>query len=339
MSSIMKHLVVDYFFDLCSEQDKQQAEKAIKGDCECSRLYNGLKFTVGQMDHLPQVKCPDVVVARMFEKINDKTNSQKYLESLLRSEFEPKKKYNFAVISRFSRIAAVVAIVVGVGATYMPVTKQMRVISLKNLCQQNLKNIGFGIANYSGDNAGMVPSVSFAGGNPWWKVGSQKEADHSNTRNQWLLVRNGYVDVNDFTCPSRPILSDGRLKMIDVCDYQKDFPSKDFVNYSFKLVNGHPVRLADMKRQVIAADSNPLFEESTMDKYTFFKSFKLDDQLRNARSINHYGNGQNVLFVDNSVDFNRDRMYAGDDIYTVKGTESYTGYESPSDEKDVFLAP
>jgi len=76
-----------------------------------------------------------------------------------------------------------------------------------------------------------------------------------------------------------------------------------------------------------------------MDKYTFFKSFRLDDQLRNARSINHYGSGQNVLFVDNSVEFNRDRMHSGDDIYTVRGTESYTGYESPSDEKDTFLAP
>lgn len=339
MSNNMKNLVVDYFFDLCDEQDVEQVEKAIKGDFECSRLYNGLKKTIGQLDSLPEVRCPDILVARMFERLNEKTKSQIDLESLIKNEFEPKKRYNFAVISRFSRIAAIIAIVVGVGATYMPVTRQMRVMSLRNLCQRNLSNIGFGMANYAGDNAGMLPSVASAGNGPWWKVGSQKEADHSNTRNQWLLVRNGYADVNDFVCPARPVIADGRLKMINVCDYQKDFPSKDFVNYSFKLVNGHPVRIANMRGEVLAADSNPLFEESTMDKYSFFKSFKLDDQLRNARSINHYGSGQNVLFVDNSVKFNRDRMQAGDDIYTVKGEESYTGYESPSDDKDVFLAP
>ncbi len=335
----MKHLVIDYFFGLCGEEEKQQVKKAINGDSECSRLYKGLKITVGQLDAMSNIKCPDVVVARMFEKINDKHRTQKDLESLLKSEFGTKKRYNFAVISRFSRIAAVIAIVIGIGATYMPVTRQMRIVSLKNLCQRNLSNIGFGMSNYAGDNAGMLPSVGIAGGSPWWKVGSQKEADHSNTRNQWLLVRNGYADVNDFICPSRPIISDGRLKMINVCDYQKDFPSKDFVNYSFRLVNGNPVQLAGMNRQIIAADSNPLFEESTMDKYTFFKTFKLDDQLRNARSINHYGNGQNVLFTDSSVKFTPDRMMSGDDIYTIRGAESYSGIESPSDDDDVFLAP
>jgi len=335
----MKNLVIDYFFDLCNEQDKKEVEKAIKGDFECSRLYNGLKNTIGQMDDLPDVKCPDVVLARMFARISEKTKSQMDLESLIKNEFGHKKKYNFAIISRFSRIAAVLAIVVGIGATYMPVTRQMRLMSLKSLCEKNLSNIGFGMSNYAADNAGMLPSVASAGGSPWWKVGSQKEADHSNTRNQWLLVRNGYADVNDFICPARPVISDGRLKMIDVCDYQKDFPSKDFVNYSFKLMNGRPVRLVDMKHGILAADSNPLFEESTMDKYSFFKSFKLDDQLRNARSINHYGSGQNVLFVYNSVKFNRDRMQAGDDIYTVRGADSYSGYESPSDDTDVFLAP
>lgn len=335
----MKQLVVDYFFDLCDSSDVKQVEEAIKGDFECSRLYNGLKNTVGQMDSLADIRCPDAVVSRMFARINEKTKSQLDLENLLKSEFEPKKRYNFAVISRFSRIAAVVAIVIGIGATYVPLTRQMRIMSLKTLCQKNLTNIGFGMANYAGDNAGMLPSVGFAGNSPWWKVGSQKDADHSNTRNQWLLVRNGYADVNDFICPSRPVISDGQLKRVDVCNYQKDFPSKDFVNYSFKLVNGHPVTLASMRNQAVAADSNPLFEESTMDKYTFFKSFKLDDQLRNARSINHFGRGQNVLFVDNSVQFNKDRMLHGDDIYTVKGADRYTGNESPSDDKDVFLAP
>lgn len=339
MSNVTKNLVVDYYFGLSEPENTQQIEKTIKEEQEYSRFYISLERTVGSLSMLAEEKCPDCVVDGLFKRISEKTRSQINLESLLKNEVEYKKRRNFALLTRFSRVAAIIAIVIGVGATYMPAAKHMRLVSLRNLCQNNLSNIGVAMANYAGDNAGMLPSVGVAAGSPWWKVGSQKETDHSNTRNQWLLVRNGYCDVNDFICPARPVISDGRLKMTDFCSYQKDFPSKDFVNYSFRLANGTPAKIIHIKAQPVAADSNPLFEEMSMDKYTFFKTFKLNDQLRNAKSINHYGSGQNVLFADNSIGFHKDRMQNDDDIYTIHGTESYNGTESPIDSKDVFLAP
>jgi hypothetical protein len=212
-------------------------------------------------------------------------------------------------------------------------------MALNKACQRNMANIGMSISNYAADNAGMLPSVGSQANAGWWKVGSQNDQDHSNTRNLWLLVRNGYSDVNDFACPARPVIADKRLKTVNVCDYQRDFPSKDFVNYSFRITDGRPVRISSMGNQAIAADSNPLFEENCMDKYTFFKSFTLNDQLRNASSINHSGRGQNVMFIDNSVNFSRGRSFGGDDIYTVRGAQSYSGSERPSDDRDIFLAP
>ena len=338
LSNEMKHLIVDFFFGLCDKADALKAEKAVSEDNECSRLYEGLETTVGRLKSLPKTKCPDEVVTRMFEKIRAKTESQKNLETLLRSEFNYKSRRNFAFIGKISKIAAMIAVIVAIGATYAPVTKRMRFMAMNNLCQRNLANIGTAISTYAADNAGMLPSVS-GNGSSWWKVGSQKETDHSNTRNLWLLVRNGYSDVNDFACPARPIISDARLKVVNVCDYNKDFPSKDFVNYSFRIFDNKPVSVANMKRTVIAADSNPLFEENSTDKYSFFKSFHLNDKLLKASSINHSGKGQNIMFVDNSVSFTNSRTFSDDDIYTVQNTSLYSGTERPINDSDVFLAP
>ena len=314
-------------------------KKAINEDQDCSRLYNGLKKTVGMLNSMPEEKCPDDLVARMFERFEEKSSSQRNLESLLKNEYESKSRRNYVFIGKISKLAAVIAIVIGITATYVPVTKKMRFMALNKVCQQNLASIGASISNYAADNAGMLPSVAADNSSSWWKVGSQNESDHSNTRNLWLLVREGYSDVNDFACPARPMITDKRLKTVNVCDFKRDFPSKDFVNYSFRIIDGNPVRVNSMGRSVLAADSNPLFEENCMDKYTFFKGFELNDQLRSASSINHLGRGQNVIFADNSVSFNRGRNHEGDDIYTVRGTNSYKGSERPSDEDDVFLAP
>lgn len=339
MSNEIKHLIVDYFFNLCEEDASKEVKKAINEDSECSRLYNGLNNTVGMLKTMPQEKCPDEVLARMLDKVREKTTSQKNLEGLLKSEFESKSRRNYAFLGKLSRIAAVLAIVVGIAATYMPVVKKMRFMALNNVCQGNLANIGSAISTYATDNAGMLPSVATSNSSSWWKVGSQQDTDHSNTRNVWLLVRDGYSDVNDFACPARPIISDKRLKTVNVCDYKRDFPSKDFVNYSFRIIDGTPTRIDNMGKIILAADSNPLFEENCMDKYTFFKSFELNDQMRSASSINHSGGGQNLMFTDNSVSFSRDRSHGGDDIYTVKDTHSYNGSERPTEESDVFLAP
>lgn len=338
LSNEMKHLIVDFFFGLCDKQEVSKAEQAVNEDSECSRLYKGLEMTIGRLGTLPKSKCPDEVVTRMFEKIREKTESQKNLETLLRSEFNYKSRRNFAFVGKITKIAAIIAVVVAIGATYAPVTKRMRFMAMNNLCQRNLANIGTAISTYAADNAGMLPNVS-GNGSSWWKVGSQKETDHSNTRNLWLLVRNGYSDLNDFACPARPIISDARLRVVNVCDYKKDFPSKDFVNYSFRIFDDMPVKVDNMKRTIIAADSNPLFEENSMDKYSFFKSFHLNDKLLNASSINHSGKGQNIMFVDNSVRFSSSRTYSNDDIYTVQNTSMYSGIERPIDDSDVFLAP
>jgi hypothetical protein len=46
-----------------------------------------------------------------------------------------------------------------------------------------------------------------------------------------------------------------------------------------------------------------------------------------------------VLFCDGGVEFIETRQYQGDDIYTVRGVEEYTGREVPADENDTFLVP
>ena len=97
-------------------------------------------------------------------------------------------------------------------------------------------------------------------------------------------------------------------------------------------------------QKVVMADCNPLFEESTGD---FSKPFELriDKKSSKLNSSNHsfFGcrRGQNVLFDDGHVKFLRTRHVdlSGDDIFTLRNTASYHGFEVPFDETDIFLAP
>jgi prepilin-type processing-associated H-X9-DG protein len=65
----------------------------------------------------------------------------------------------------------------------------------------------------------------------------------------------------------------------------------------------------------------------------------LTDQLKKMCSPNHGARGQNVLYCDGSVEYVKQRIVNGDDIFTIRGVEAYTGTEMPLDENDIFLVP
>jgi hypothetical protein len=57
-------------------------------------------------------------------------------------------------------------------------------------------------------------------------------------------------------------------------------------------------------------------------------------------SINHRGQGQNVMSSDGMAKFFTERLFdQNDDIFTVKELDTYRGTETPTSETDVFLVP
>jgi prepilin-type processing-associated H-X9-DG protein len=199
-------------------------------------------------------------------------------------------------------------------------------------CGAQMAGLFSGLSNYKNDNNGQMPTLASAPGSPWWKVGDQGSENVSNTRRMWILVRKGYLQPDDFVCPSyKPFNSKYNPK-----EYN-DFPKRTFVTYSFRI--GCPAGLEKMGRQVIIADLSPIFANVSAAEKEL--NVNLSDVLLKQNSPNHGGRGQNVLFCDGSVVFVKTRTVdvSLDDIYTIQNTQNYQGVEVPTSEADAFLAP
>jgi prepilin-type processing-associated H-X9-DG protein len=92
--------------------------------------------------------------------------------------------------------------------------------------------------------------------------------------------------------------------------------------------------------EVLMADLNALFERLPRD-YSNPLKLRVDKELSTRNSINHRRRGQNVLFGDGSVKFQKVRFIGieKDDIYTLQGVRFYQGNEVPSRDADIFCAP
>jgi hypothetical protein len=229
--------------------------------------------------------------------------------------------------------AAVIFLALGL---YWPL-KYMR---QRSVCQAQLYRIGQGLISYQNDNNGQLPLVASAAGEPWWKVGYQPQSQKnlSNTRHLWLLVKGEYVNARDFVCPGKkctsPIIP-GKVSLTALYD----FPSRNCISYSFRIRCNKSTEAQQGARQVLIADMNPLFEQLPTD----FEHLRLevDNMLSSLNSNNHSRCGQNVLFNDGSVSFEKKRLAGtdGDDIFTLRDIACYSGTERPASESDDFVAP
>ena len=197
---------------------------------------------------------------------------------------------------------------------------------------------------YGNDHAGALPAVAMRAGSPWWKVGSSGKENQSNTRHVWLLVKNDYVDAENFICPGN---KNARVTELSSEAIQKlnDFPTRQNISYSYTFMCNKMAKRPRTAKTVLMADLNPVFEKvfdrdtGVQQKRDEFTTLWISEQLRKVTSMNHKDRGQNVLLGDSSVKFTKSRMMSDDDIYTVRGINVYTGREVPCDEKDTFLAP
>jgi hypothetical protein len=93
------------------------------------------------------------------------------------------------------------------------------------------------------------------------------------------------------------------------------------------------------------SDVNPIFESCVKlvpkdMSGAEFTPVKLNEQLLKASSSSHSGKGQNIMFSDGTVKFTSQRVIDGnDDIFTLRGRDTYQGTETPAGDKDVFLVP
>lgn len=349
LSKEEKEVILDFYFRCGQEERINRGRDLIAGNPEAAQLYAKLEDGLRQLDSVKYEPCPENLVELTVAKLKLAASSeQARLESLLAAE-QRKTAHMESPVATTSRsfwrnvveVAAIAAVVLVVAGVSLPSLSRMR---QKAVCKAHLMRIGQAIARYANDHDGALPSVVMAAGSPWWNVGDQGEKNQSNTRHMWRLVKNEYLDGKDFICPGRKDAKAVSYTRAQLVNYN-DFPSRQHINYSFTFISGKSGQSQKGRKSILLGDLNPVFEQvfdkggkrvCTPDKPT---RILIEVQLSRIMSANHAGRGQNLLFGDGSSDFKKTRNIFGDDIYTIRDAQYYSGCEVPCDEDDIFLAP
>jgi hypothetical protein len=339
-----KELIFNYCMGLTSEKEAAEAKSLILSNKEASEIHANLKSALAPLDSIQPEPCPDDLALRTVWRLKNAANaSQNRLNELLASEQSREIPYKTLNWTQWGKRLAVAAVFTVVGsillASFTALTQYARQNSITKQCQIQQGSIFQGLSNYMADFDGRPPTVAAAEGAPWWKVGYQGSENQSNTRNVYLLVKNGYVKPNVFVCPG---IKNNEVITIssDKIQTYKDFPNRNCVSFSFQITYKGTENNKLQCRKVIMSDRNPLFE-SLPEDYNSPMRLRLNRDLLNINSKNHKRRGQNVLFGDGRVEFLRTRHVgiSEDDIFTLQDTDIYQGSEVPSRETDFFVVP
>jgi len=343
LSSKQKQLLFDFCLGITSEQETAEASVLISSNKEATELHSKLTAALSPLDSLEPEPCPEDLAQRTILRLNNAARaSQLQLEHLLAHEqakdFSRRGRLWRDLSSRLATAAAFMIVGTIVLTAWNVTTNYARQKSWQVRCQAQLAQIFQGISNYSSDYNGQLPAVARAAGAPWWKVGDQGQANHSNTRHSWLLVKGGYVEPGCFVCPGK---SHTKMKELSSSKIQSlnDFPERKYITYSLRIMCNRSPGYAKGPRALMA-DLNPLFEKLPKN-YSGELRLRLNKKLHRRNSINHSRRGQNVLFCNGSVKFVKTRRVgiSEDDIFTLRDREVYRGVETPTCEADTFLAP
>jgi prepilin-type processing-associated H-X9-DG protein len=231
-------------------------------------------------------------------------------------------------------------------ALILPGLQKLKMISFRMTCGTNLSGIGKAMFIYAGDYEDQLPQ---AGGKKsiWaakindWKATDRRtafnlEADSSGgqasiSSSFYLLVKLVEVTPKSFVCPGdsgtkefNPAKYGARdRELIDFWDFGPE-PTKH-CSYSYHIPYGpYPLTTSSEPGMAVAADRNPWipspFVKAKKDFSKFDPNGTPEEQIY-GNAIVHKGDGQNVLFQDGHVSFEK-KSFCGvkdDNIYTFWG--------------------
>ncbi len=229
-------------------------------------------------------------------------------------------------------------------------------ISPSMVCGTNLSGIGKAMLIYSNDYDDKLPLAGGVNANwaqriPNWSAENRFRAFGTSAEGQggvgtisscfYLLVKYAEVSPRAFIC-----LSESKIRPFDPAKYEVQdrdlFELWDFgpqpwkhCSYSYHMPFGpYALTTSSDPAMAVTADRNPWMDSPFVGYRKDFSKFEPDGNRKAVEAGNttsHYGDGQNVLYLDSHVNFEK-KPYAGvndDNIYTYWDGEDIRRGEPP----------
>jgi len=274
-------------------------------------------------------------------------------------------------------VIAIIALLMGI---LMPALARVRQIAFRLTCGTNLSGIGRAMLIYANDYEDEFPRAggrnsTWASRIPRWDGTDRFQAYGLNNQGQggnatisssfYLLVKYAEVTPKSFVCKGDSGTSEFKLadypqrdpacvELINAWDFGPD--TTKHCSYSYHIPYGlYGLTTSSEPGMAVAADRNPWIESPAAEAKDF-AGFKphvrpwngSTEQVRHGNAVAHQEDGQNVLFADIHVEFEK-RAYCGiedDNIYTTVaagdpnpqlGEPPKVPISRPGHKKDSFL--
>jgi prepilin-type N-terminal cleavage/methylation domain-containing protein len=275
------------------------------------------------------------------------------------------KKKGFTLVELLV-VIAIIALLMGI---LMPALARVRQIAFRMVCGTNLSGIGKAMLIYSNDYDDELPRSGGRGSTwsqriPQWAATNRFTAyGVSNTGEGgfgsisscfYLLVKYSEVTPKSFICKGDSGTTEfkpsdegqGNRDLIELWDFGSNPTEK--CSYSYHLPFGlYALTTSSEPGMAVAADRNP-FLQQPMAEPKVFTNFQVEagkEALRAGNAHQHQDDGQNVLFLDSHVNFEK-KPYVGindDNIYTywdggdIRRGGLPNGASLPGDRTDSLL--
>jgi len=276
-------------------------------------------------------------------------------------------------------VIAIIALLMGI---LMPALSRVRQLAFRLTCGTNLSGIGKAMLLYSNDYQDELPRAGGRsttwGAVPNWTAASRTAAyglagDGSGGKASisscfYLLVKYAEVTPKSFICKGDAGTTEFKLsdlggatvasnfELIDAWDFGPAADSWKRCSYSYHFPFGlYALTVSSEPGFAVAADRNPFLKSPAADPRnvaTFqpdLNAYKgTQDQAKMGNAVAHQGDGQNVMFLDTHVSFEK-RAYCSvedDNIYLVspdpmkghaKGNVPLVPNVAPANRKDSVL--
>ena len=239
---------------------------------------------------------------------------------------------------RLADIVSVAAMLLLIASVAIPVMGGIRARQFQAECQSHLADVTRSFGLYAGSNADTLPmaTAGFSGGT-WMDVGSTP--DRSNSSNLFVVVRQGYADLEDLACPTNPdALTDAPVERMH------DWRSLDEISYSYRIMRRGGLKLHEIANPsgvVVLADRSPVVRRIA----------RQEPVRPEENTPNHDGRGQHALRLDGATQWTTSPVLEqGDNLWLPRHIERaiyevrdrlgiIEGNEMPSGPTDAFVAP